>query len=215
MEQEILVKKIQKLFALADKSSNNSPEEAEAALLKAQQLMAQYNIAMEQVASQEESVEYSMEFCQHKGDKGFRAQLATIIARNFRCKPFIAAGQVAFFGHKHDAQAAKAAFEYAYKFAKKRGDAMVASARKNQQITKGVFNSYVLGFLRGLELKLDEQCRALAIVVPTDVLTERKQRYDSRAYTGGMRSSCFYDQDSYSTGLSDGKSFLSRQQIES
>ena len=83
---EAIVKKIQKLLALADKARNNSEEEAQAALLKAQELMAQYGVETSMVDGVQDKVSYGLETCVHKGDKGFRCQLAISVARQFFLK---------------------------------------------------------------------------------------------------------------------------------
>ena len=47
MTRETLIKKINKLLALADTSRNNSEEEAKNAYSKAQALIAEYNLNMD------------------------------------------------------------------------------------------------------------------------------------------------------------------------
>ena len=47
MDNSKIVEKIKGLLALGDKSRNTEEAEAEAALLKAQELMAKYNISVE------------------------------------------------------------------------------------------------------------------------------------------------------------------------
>lgn len=212
---ESIVKKIQKLLALADKARNNSEEEAQAALLKAQELMAQYGVETSIVDGVQDKVSYGLETCVHKGDKGFRCQLATIIARNFRCKAILLENkQVAFFGWAQDAKVAKSAFEYAYHFAKKMGDRCVAQARRNCEDPKNVFNSYVSGFLSGIRQKLDVQCTALVLVVPEDVKQEFSKQFPSlKNHKGGLTTKGFLRKDVYEQGVYDGKSCMDKRSI--
>ena len=49
MTREDALDLIQKLFNLGDKERNNSDQEAELAILKAQKLMAKYDISIEEV----------------------------------------------------------------------------------------------------------------------------------------------------------------------
>ena len=54
MTKEDVLRKIKDLLALGDAARNNSEEEAKAAMLKAQQLMAKYDISTEEVEEEEE-----------------------------------------------------------------------------------------------------------------------------------------------------------------
>lgn len=213
-----IVKKIQKLLALADSKRNDSESEAQAALLKAQELMAQYGVQMSDVdVDANDPVSYSLETCEHKGNKGFRCQLSVIIARNFRCKTILMGNkQVAFFGHSDDAKVAKSAFEYAYHFAKKNGDKCVGEARRNCKETKNVFNSYVQGFLSGLRQKLDTQCQALVLVVPEDVKNEFNTKFPSlKMHHGGLTAKGSMDINAYNQGITDGRACMDSRALKS
>jgi hypothetical protein len=211
-----IVKKIQKLLALADTARNNSEEEAKSALLKAQELMAQYGVEVSLLDGPDEKISYSLEECVHKGNKGFRCQLSMIIARNFRCKAILLNNsQVAFFGWAQDAKVAKSAFEYAYAVAKKLGDKQVAIARKHNEETKNVFNSYVAGFLSGLRSKLDAQCTALVLVVSEDVKTEFNKKFPSlKSHKGGLTANQPFQRDVYERGVTDGRTCLDKRSLE-
>ena len=74
-------KTIQHLFAKA--ASTHSEHEAEAAILKAHELMAKYGIT--DVTSKED-IKYATESCKHSGNRSFRRYLAGMIAPNFRVK---------------------------------------------------------------------------------------------------------------------------------
>lgn len=204
-----IVEKIKKLLALADKAQNTNEHEAQAALLKAQKLMAEYGVSVE--GNTEEAHTYKLVICNTPGDKGFRTHLACAIGENFRCKPIMHGNQVAFLGRSEDVDVCASAFEFAYKFAKRNGDREVRNARKDGRDPKNVFNSYAMGFLVGLKQKLAEQSKALMIVVPQDVKDEFSNRFPSvKQYAGGMRKGQDrgYDYHAYFAGVSDGKSVL-------
>lgn len=204
-----IVEKIKKLLALADKAQNTNEHEAQAALLKAQKLMAEYGVSVE--GDTEEAHTYKLVICNTPGDKGFRTHLACAIGENFRCKPIMHGNQVAFLGRSEDVDICASAFEFAYKFAKRNGDREVRQARKDGRDPKNVFNSYAMGFLVGLKQKLAEQSKALMIVVPQDVKDEFSNRFPSvKQYAGGMRNDRerAYDYHAYFAGVSDGKSVL-------
>ena len=109
-----MIEKIKGLLALGDKSRNCEEHEAEAALLKAHELMAKYNISVE--VTEEEKMSYVHEVCTSKWNMGFRKPLAVVIARNFRCEVYLKGngGSVVFFGHEMDARIAREAFKFSH-----------------------------------------------------------------------------------------------------
>lgn len=86
---EKILNKIKNLLDLA----NNNPNENEAiaAALKAQELMAKYNIELDQLDDKKETREI-VEEIYHQSDKHemrkWKIGLADIIAQNFRCKVY-------------------------------------------------------------------------------------------------------------------------------
>ena len=212
-EETKLVAKIKKLLALA--GNNSSESEAKAALMKAQQLMAESGIEVS--IDEDDKIEYSMLVAKTQGNKGFRTSLAVVIARNFRCKPIMQGNLVAFFGHKNDALICKEAFEFAYKTAKANGDKEYARCKNLGIQTKNVFNSYVLGFIRGITKALDAQCTALMIVVPQDVKDEfvTQCRPSDKAYKGGLKNNKHVgmNHEAYTRGETDGRSFYEKKAL--
>ena len=102
---------VRKLFAKA--ASTHSEHEAEAAILKAQELIAKYGI---QDIGEENDIKHIALTCKHTGNRSFRRPLAKIIADNFRVKNYLRDMQVTFFGRENDVLIAKQAFEYTYSF---------------------------------------------------------------------------------------------------
>ena len=169
--KEEIFEKIKGLLALGDASRNNSDEEAKAAMLKAQQLMAKYDISAEELEGEEEE-QYAHEMCEHKWDYAYRLPLANVLGKNFRCMVYTHGKKVVFMGHPSDAKICKATFEFAYQYIQKKGNASYNKRYSMGYPTKGVFNSYAHGFIVGLQEAFDVQCRALAIVTPQDVIDE-------------------------------------------
>ena len=213
MDKEVL-EKVKKLLALSDKSKNTSEAEAEAALLKAHELMAKYAITMDEVA--EEKVTYAHEVCESKWNMGFRKPLAVIIAQNFRCETYLLGngGSVVFFGHATDARIAKEVFEYTYQFAMRQGTRIYNKHYQMNKPTRGVFNSYVRGFLAGLKAKLEEQSAALMVVTPPDVKEAFKNMTkDFKHSSAGIRKG-YLDYDAYAQGVHDGKTVMNGRRLE-
>lgn len=214
MDNKRVLEKVRRLLALSDKTKNESEAEAEAALLKAHELMAKYDITMDEAS--EEKVAYVNEVCSSKWNMGFRKPLAVIIAQNFRCETYLrgSGGSVVFFGHATDARIAKEVFEYAYKFAMKEGNRMYNENYQTGRPTQGVFNSYVNGFLIGLKTKLGEQSTALMVVTPADVKeTFENMSKEFKQSSGGMRQGDF-DRDAYTQGIQDGKTVMNGRRLK-
>lgn len=215
MDNERIIEKIKGLLALGDKSRNCEDAEAQAAMLKAQELMAKYNISVEM--TEEEKISYTHEVCDSKWNMGFRKPLARVIANNFRCTHYLrgSGGAIVFFGHANDARIAKEVFEFAYAFAMKEGNRCYNKCYQMGRETRGVFNSYVQGFIKGLEQKLGEQSMALMIVTPQDVKDEFQELSKNwKTSAGGMRNTGF-DREAYSQGVTDGRTVMNGRRLDS
>lgn len=209
-EKEKILDKIKKLFALA--GNNPSEQEAQAAMTKAQKLMAEYSISMSE--GSEVKYEYTALACKHYHNLGYRVPLSQIIAKSFRCKVMLNGNVIYMFGRKEDAQAAVECFNFCYAWIHRNGDRLVVEAREKTGTGKGVFHSYVVGVLKGITVSLEEGCTALAIVVPQDVNDSFKETYkDCKTVKRGMRTDSI-DYDLYCRGVEDGKTLLNRRSLE-
>lgn len=214
-DRTAIIERIKRLLALGDSNRNSSEEEAKSAMLKAHELMAKYDIKVE--VSESEEIKYAHLYCESKWNMGFRKPLAVIISTNFRCETYLAGrgGSVVFFGRETDATIAKNVFEFAYDFALREGNKHYNRNYNMGLNTRGVFNSYIRGFLSGLKQKLDQQSTALMVITPTDV-KEKFEDFskDFKAGSGGIRDTGF-DPYAYQAGVTDGKTVLNGRQLES
>lgn len=204
---------IKKLLSLADNKKNSNDNEALAALQKAQRLMAKYNIAssdLEELTRDESDVIHIA--CEHKWDAGYRKPLGVIIANNYRCKCYVQGSTIMFIGVREDAEIAKTAFEFAYKYIMRRGNQEYEKAKANGYVAKGVFNSYALGFLAGLREVLEAQSRALVIVTP-ETVTQAYNNMSLGKGSGGVRSDGVYS-DIYKSGYNDAKDQYSTKALK-
>lgn len=164
--------KIRKLLEL----SNNNPSEHEAmaAALKAQELMAKYDLTIEQVKDKPESREIIEAIYHHTGKhemKKWKYRLADIVSNNFRCKMFMCGHEeIVFYGYKEDASIALQVFSYLYESGNKLAVRYYNQCRKEGQYTKGVMNAYLMGFSKGVASVLEKQCKALMIITPQEVI---------------------------------------------
>ena len=204
-----MLDKVRKLLALA--GNNPSEKEAQAAALKAQELIAQYNLDLSQGC--EEKVSYKLVQAVHSNNEGYRKALAGALAENFRCKAIMVGNMVNFFGREADAEACVATFNYLYKVSHNTGLRMEREARKNGESTHGVANSYWRGFITGIKDALGEQSKALAIVVPEDVKDNFNKEFPNLCKgTGGMRNTGF-SYNAYTKGREDGRNSMGQRQL--
>lgn len=207
MNKETLMKKVEKLLSLA--GNNPSQEEAQAAMAKAQKLIAEHNLNMNELEDEKNIV---MLPATHSNNEGYRTHLAMILAPNFRCRAIMSGNIVHFIGYKTDAEVCVKVFNYAYKISHNAGLRLERQHRKQGLSTKGVANSYWFGFCTGVKEVLDEQCRALMIVVPADVDDELKAQASGSKYKGGMRNTG-NDMEAYVSGKKAGREHMRSRQI--
>ena len=206
-----LLQKIQKLLALAE---SDNEAEAKNAMLKAQKLLAKNNLTLEEVSSakfSEPSIVVTMG--SHKWNAKFRIPLAKILAENFRCETFLSNNQICFFGHADDCRICTEVFNSAYSFIYSRGNKVYNEVKKRGGETKGIFNSYAMGFLYGLDNALKIQAKALMIVTPKEVtekFTELSRNFKTKR-NAGLNGT---DYSAYNKGRADGENFTGNKQIE-
>ena len=212
---EKILNKIKNLLDLA----NNNPNENEAiaAALKAQELMAKYNIELDQLDDKKETREI-VEEIYHQSDKHemrkWKISLADIIAQNFRCKVyFMNKKDVVFYGYKEDAKIALNVFTYLYEIGNKFAVRYYNKCKKEGEETRGVMNTYLVGFKDGVAEVLEKQCTALMIVTPKEV-TESFEEMTSGWKTMKSTLRLSGDTSAYSNGKSDGKDMATARNIE-
>lgn len=207
-----IMDKIQKLFALAGNNPNR--EEAEAALLKAQELMAKYNIKVAKQGNKKEECVLKVVEKHARLRKAARNHLTVIIAKAFAVKCIIYMDHPAFFGYTHNAEAAASAFVFCANAMHHGGSKAGMDAHRSTGVNwTYAYNSYTLGFMDGLKSKFDEQCKALMIVVPQDVTTNFSNRFPStktcrRSGVHGGRAN-----DIYSQGYTDGRAAMGKRTL--
>lgn len=212
---EKILNKIKNLLDLA----NNNPNENEAiaAALKAQELMAKYNIELDQLDDKKETREIVKEIY-HQSDKHemrkWKIGLADIIAQNFRCKVyFMNKKDVVFYGYKEDAKIALNVFTYLYEIGNKFAVRYYNKCKKEGKETRGVMNTYLVGFKDGVAEVLEKQCTALMIVTPKEV-TESFEEMTSGWKTIKSTLRLSGDTSAYSNGKSDGRDMATARNIE-
>lgn len=189
MTGEELLDRIDKLMRLA--ADNPNEHEAKAAALAAQRLIAQYNAQREEpsVVGEQASGQRGEPMVCHQcrnvdvSGKPWARKLASIVARNFRCRLYIdhqrwyrnkVEGFVVFVGYETDAEVASTTFAQLYRMAERLAEAECRRARRLFGTAVGVKNSFLVGsgdggFVGGIRSALEQQAESLLLVCPKEV----------------------------------------------
>ena len=132
-DMNAMLEKVKKLMALA--GNNPSEEEAKAALMKANALIAKYNLDLSKDTGVK--VEYALVGATHSNNEGYRTSLACVLADSFRCKAIMIGNKVHFFGRKQDAEACVEVFNYVYRVSHNIGLKLERQARAAGENTTG------------------------------------------------------------------------------
>lgn len=171
-----IIERIEKLIAL---SGSNNENEAKAAMLKAQELMAKYEISRDQLEEKERPV---VGFTSGSFRDEWINMVSGVIADNFRCRSIsiirIGSGgafRIRFYGYEEDAEICVNIFNYAIKVIRKKfGVLRAIYTEAKREFGRNEKMNYVLGFCHGLSKNFEEQKKqsqsfALALVTPKAV----------------------------------------------
>lgn len=182
--------KVKKLLAL---SMSDNENEAQAALLKAQKLMAEHKLDLADFKEKLEIENRKTGITCTKQSNPWRIGLSTIIASNYCC--------VSYWTRRHRAKTCEIVFgglsedldvcEAAYKYAVDHIDIWIKNYRKTEwrytnKFMRSIENGYADGFVCGLNLRLNEQREkhieewGLVLVTPMEVksITEKMESED-------------------------------------
>lgn len=208
-----IIEKVKKILALAGNNPNQN--EAIAAALKAQQLMAKFNINEADLGDEitEDKIE-SMECVTSGKTQKWRLSLALVIAKNFRCKVYLSgSGNVTFYGYDNDAAIAKEVFLTMYEIGVKLSNKEKREARKESGTAKGIRNTFCLGFVNGIKTELEKQCTALMIVIPKEVEEKYNEEFKFSKTTRASISAT-NDRTIYNKGFQAGRDAVKGNRIE-
>lgn len=207
--------KIQKLLNLA--GNNPNEEEAQAALLKAQKLMAQYNVDLESLGDGKKELKCSLELTKVKANPRDN-QVQVIIANAFACKPIISCGRhLMFFGREDNAKAAKSCMEFIHK-TMERGIRRICreyGLESSERGASAIYNGYAKGFIEGLRDTVGAQTVALAVVVPEDVKEAFAKKFPNVSQY--KSKSTTWDpsyMNAYHQGKQDGRSAMNKRSLQ-
>ena len=213
MENEKIIEKIRKTLELS--RNNPSEEEAKAAALMAQKLLAKYHIDMADVEAvdldKDEPIE---EVYVDLPAKKWKYELATAVAQNFRCKHiYYGKSRVCFYGHKTDATVAADTFKYLFDLGNILAGREVDRVFKQTGTSRNVYGSFCRGFAAGIKEALGEQCQALMLVIPQDVSDSYNEMSKNFRTMCTSHTSGVY-RDIYEKGKQEGRSAVQSRKLE-
>lgn len=167
---------IDKIKALLKMTTDRGCSEAEAlsCALKAQQLIAEYDVSKSEIYDEEPPriIESQVDIAI---PSSMREYLASVIAGNFRCRYYNNSlwnaaklkyeYHIVFVGYEQDATAATLVFEKLYKV----GNRLASKARRENPNVPDIYRGYFAEFILGIKSELDKQCEALMLVLPLAV----------------------------------------------
>ncbi len=208
-----IIEKIKKLLALSTSSNEN---EAQAAMTKAQEMLAKYKLSMKDI---DDTHTASKNVKKHPTDVTFKKAtwkglLASVIADNFCCYSYFNTNRthrIVFMGLTEDVETASAVFEYAVEYIVGETRQLKKKYYRLGESTKGLENDYAQGFIKGLSQKYEEQKQknqewALVLIKPQIVVHEYKNmKFSKKPVNIGSRFSGFTS--AYEQGQIDGNKF--------
>jgi hypothetical protein len=213
-DKKQIIEKIKKIMALSENNPNQN--EAIAAALKAQKLMAKFHIGESELGKElTESKIDSMECVVGGKTQKWKLQLAVVLAKNFRCKIYLTNGNVTFYGYDEDVKICSEVFYSLYKIGVKLSDKLKREMRKENGTAKGIRNTFCMGFVAGIKSELEKQCTALMIVIPKEVNEEydkmsMKMNFKNKSTAVKIGS----DRNVYDKGYQSGKDAVKKREIE-
>ena len=215
MTDKNIISKIEKLLALA--GNNPSEAEAQAAMLKAQKLMAENNLTMETLNQNKEPQKKEVVREWFKGGQSCQWMriLGKVIANNFRCDMMVGPGYgLVFIGLKEDARICIQVFNFAAHTLEKNMRKIRRQYRKQGLSTEGVSGDYSMGFIKGLSDKFKEQVDQNnwgLILVKDNMVTEYCESVKKGKAKSGKTLNSSGDMGLYLKGYTDGKSLVTDQ----
>ena len=219
-----VLEKVKKILALA--SNNPSEEEAQAAMLMAQRIMAENGITMTEVEGNHSFTDEVVDvpITQPHRTHWWYKILAMIIADNSRGEAYYYTvhqkSQIMLIGLKQDTEVATKVFNYAVDAVRYYTAKYVEKVKRDSVNNKlldlnGIRNDYILGFLDGLKDKFKEQVEknnwGLILVKDNSVLkaVEKKGLQPGRKPVINFARS----NNAYASGYRTGKEFETRERL--
>ncbi len=214
MENEKILRKISALMNVTVQNGA-TVDEALTAAKKAQELIAKYHVAILENPTEKENVgEKNIE-----GSRKWIQLLANIVCANMSCRMIMFTENrktfLKFIGRDSDRLAAVKTFQMLLEVCQNGIAKEKIRAKCNSNSSRGVEIAYATGFIRAVDEEMGKQCRALMLVVPSEVDEHIQKNYP---YIKNIRSKVSYryrNKDDIeiakSNGYRDGKNLVGRK----
>lgn len=207
---EKIISRIEKLLALA--GNNPSAEEAQEAMMKAQEMMAKYNLDLSQMNNpSSDNKEAVHDYVKGYHNTAWALSLAKVICDNFRCNLLRAPGYgLVIIGLKEDVEICKTVFLFAANVLDKNMAKLRRQYRKRGLSTEGISGDYSWGFIAGLKAKYQEQVEregwGLVLVKDSAVVKYTQEIINpNKKGSSGRRLHTSGNSELYFKGYQDGK----------
>lgn len=240
INKEKAIDKIKKILAKTKSNSNAFESEVEGAMLKAQEMLVKYGLTMSDVANDEE-VSQEKEILDSgiytaKRLTWWEKYISTVVARNFRCDSIIkmnGKSTICFIGIKEDVDIATQMYFYAKESISYLSDCYIINRCNENNMAplnkrpehlrkfttlkdfKSEKNSYIEGFIDGLDDKFREQIKKNdwgLILVKDEAVTEYTNALKpKKGRSSKIKTSI--DNSHYNTGYSDGHNLEYRNDL--
>lgn len=211
MTKEDVLSKVKKLLTVAEGS--NYKQEAQNAMLKAQEFILKHNLTIEDIEFKEDKKEVVDESAAESSRMSwYWKRIMVIIGDNFRCKAYRSKGRISkvcFIGLKEDVKIAKEIFNYAINTVETCAKNYTAKYKRPGLNITGIKNDYIQGFINGLKDKFKEQVESKGfalMLVKDDAVIERIEK---KGLVKDHRSShrINRDQEARQAGYQQGRNF--------
>lgn len=193
---------VEKIVNLMKRAKGHDDAESQSSIALAQRLMLKHNISIEEVKLQSEKSEIRQNHLKMSRVLWWQKMLAASVADHFRCKVMLGHDGLYFVGMNDDADICRAVYDGAVAHIKYRRSQM-------KDATKEEKRSFILGFMAGLDEKLEEQKKyqvteetSLMLLVPKEV-TDFVSQQAPRTHSVKIKESI--DFVAYSDGMIEGK----------
>lgn len=221
MEKEKIIDKIRKLLELS--KNNPNKEEAILALTKARELMFKHNVDIENI--KKDDTNYFEKIVQLKKWKNWI--IFFVMYLNDAFGTFSLYNQytkrVYFYGEKEKVLGVSEIFEFLFEIADYLAMKEYKNYLKEYETGKGIYLSYILGFINGVNNALEKQNREFeeyGIVIVTSEVLKQQVRKDKNAVEKSEKRlfnkniNTDLNREVFDKGYDEGITILDKKQIE-
>ena len=217
MENEKILRKISALLNVTQENGA-TVDEALTAAKKAQELISKYHITILENPNEKENIgEKNI-----AGSRKWIQFLANIVCQNMSCKLILFTENrktfMKFIGRDSDRLAAVKTFQMLLKVCQNGITKEKIRAKNSSSSSKGVEIAYSTGFIKAVEEEMGKQCRALMLVVPSEVDEHIKQKYPDIRSVKTKVTYQYRNKNSIdiakANGYNDGKKITGKRLIE-